>query len=225
MKGTSNTTNAANVIVMNLFDQGIFANNCGLTGHGSRNLATGHCFNNNELAMIEDLRLGALADNGGKTKTMAPHFKSPAIGERYIAHDQCKPNIFRNGRGTALQVPTTDQTGRTRPMDCDYGAVEYDSSNDVFVYRRHLQGLQEPRIAFVDPTGYAQTQLGPYTMNQVEVVYLKGVQTPTAFECQGLLGGTLGWMDKTNNYAVLNRDNPDSQFPTYSCPIWLKPTN
>jgi len=60
--------------------------------------------------------LGALADNGGPTQTMALPDGSPAIDA-----------------GNQVGCPTTDQRGVPRPRsDCDIGAYEYDGVSRMF---------------------------------------------------------------------------------------------
>ena len=62
--------------------------------------------------VVDDAKLGQLADNGGPTPTHALLVGSPAIGAGgTTAPDQC---------------PATDQNGRARPADsCDIGAVQF----------------------------------------------------------------------------------------------------
>ena len=66
-----------------------------------------------------DPKLGALANNGGFTQTMALGAGSSAIDT-----------------GTNTGCPATDQRGVTRPQgsQCDIGAYEYDPNNDPITY-------------------------------------------------------------------------------------------
>jgi hypothetical protein len=65
-------------------------------------------------------RLGPLLDNGGPTRTMALSASSPAVGR------------------ADLQIPTTDQRGRARPLHhADAGAYQRPSA-------RHRRGRLSP---------------------------------------------------------------------------------
>ena len=64
-------------------------------------------------------QLGALANNGGPTQTMALQVGSPAInGVVYNAPNGC---------------PTTDQRGYARSSACDIGAYEYGGFLSLFL--------------------------------------------------------------------------------------------
>jgi CSLREA domain-containing protein len=69
-------------------------------------------FNPGTNLVVEDAKLGPLADNGGPTPTHALLDGSPAIGA--------------GGTSAPDQCPSTDQNGRARPADsCDIGAAQY----------------------------------------------------------------------------------------------------
>ena len=86
------------------------AGNCNTAIGGSFNLADDtSCGFGPSREGYPDLRLGALADNGGLTETILPEVDSPAVDG-----------------GTTVGCPATDQRGILRPQGaaCDVGAVE-----------------------------------------------------------------------------------------------------
>jgi LPXTG-site transpeptidase (sortase) family protein len=112
------TLNYANTILANSTSGGDCYNDGGTIGTNTQNLVENNASSPNDCgtpALTSDPKLGSLAENGGKTKTMALLSGSPAI------------DAGDDSTCAASPVNNKDQRGVTRPQDahCDIGAYEY----------------------------------------------------------------------------------------------------
>ena len=177
------------------------------------NLMSGLCLDvrTGHFEFFWDMGLQPLADNGGKTKTMALTFFSPAIASREVSR-----------RGACL---TSDQNGYSGGS-CAFGSVRYDSSDDIRVSRRFIYGMQEPRVAFYDQHG-AILELDEFRGKHVDVVWRELISYSTgsyySSTCKGVYSGSFGWMDTNHDYVFLSKRESEFPMPSYACPIWLKP--
>ena len=234
----SNSAPSNNFGQGNLFAGGVFTVNCDTNGEpwyqvpkvvNERNLSTGFCIQGDHQRSIyfQDIHFGEFDYHGGKSKSYAIGFNSPAIGERSplstrAARCSGDPTNYR------ANAVTTDQRGSTRDANCDYGSYEWDSSDERQLTRRHVSGLREPRIAFFDVDGFAFNldifQRWPYQFI-ADVVYLDQVEIMTEqgsfLVCDGIKTGRLGWRSDNGDYAIYHADNEEDNFPNYQCPIWI----
>ena len=222
----------------NLYAGGVFTENCDTNGEPwyqipavtqEKNLSTGFCIQGDHQRSIhfQDIHFQEFDYHGGKTKTYAIGFNSPAIGERSPLSTRAARCETETAHGQE-PVVTTDQRGATRDANCDYGAYEWDSSDERQLTRRHVSGLREPRLAFWDTQGFAFNldifQRWPYQFI-ADVVYLDQVEittdSGTFLVCDGIKTGRLGWRSDNGDYAIYHADNKDDAFPNYQCPIWI----
>ena len=200
----------------NLIDRGLL----GLCEKGV-NISSGLCLDldTGDFEFFYQMGLEPLADNGGKTKTMALNMFSPAIQSRSVSN-------YSLNRYCTQQQQRTDQIGQSRGTKCDHGAIQYDATGEVEASRRFIYGMQEPRIAFYHQDG-AILELDDLHGQQINVVwqdYQPYSENPSYYRCTGNYGGSLsGWMDTVHDYAFLNKKESQSPMPSYACPIWLKP--
>lgn len=114
--GTIIAGNSSNDVAADNTTQRFFSLGHNLIGTHGGNIDFGQEFNqaSDQVNIVAPL-LGALADNGGPTRTHMPRLDSPAV----------------NG-GNCASGPTTDQRGEARPQDttCDIGAVEVQSGEE-----------------------------------------------------------------------------------------------
>jgi len=137
------TLNFANTIIAGSLSGGDCYNQSTISANSNNLVQDGSCSDNGINFLTGDPLLGALADNGGPTQTMALSAGSPAIDA-----------------GSAAWCPATDQRGVARPQGaaCDIGAYEavfitVTARNKTITY-----GDAEPAYDFTtSPAGVAFT--------------------------------------------------------------------
>ena len=86
--------------------------------------------------------------------------------------------------------------------------------------RRYIQGLNEPRLALAQDGNPVDFNLTYPSYNKV--AWYQKLHNPLGgYTCAGIQRGTLTWAADDGQYAILQKDNPNSDFPSYDCPIWV----